>query len=115
MSNALLVSRKHTTSGHPIAVFGPQTGYFEPQALTEIDIHGGPELQARGMAIPGTPYVDIGRGPDYVWSATSSSQDLTDVFAVPLCNPDGSAVNRDEPKGYMWQGKCEAIDLIERD
>src|SRR4051812_46445032 len=114
LSNALLVNGKHTTSGHPIAVFGPQTGYFEPQALTEIDIHGGPDLQARGMAIPGTPYVDIGRGPDYAWSATSSGQDLIDTFAVPLCDPAGGAVNRDDPKGYVYKGTCEPIEVLEQ-
>src|SRR3954452_14631889 len=61
LSNAILVNRKHTTSGHPIAVFGPQTGYFEPQALVEIDLHGGPDLQARGLASAGTAYFVIGR------------------------------------------------------
>ncbi len=106
LSNALLVSGKHTVSGHPIAVFGPQTGYFEPQALTEIDIHGGPDLQARGMAIPGTPYVDIGRGPDYAWSATSSGQDLIDTFAVPLCDPNGAAVDPANPTGYMYAARA---------
>jgi acyl-homoserine lactone acylase PvdQ len=113
MSNALLVNGKHTESGHPIAVFGPQTGYFEPQALTEIDIHGGPDLQARGMAIPGTPYVDIGRGPDYAWSATSSGQDLIDTFAVPICDPAGGQPSPSEPKGYVYDGKCEAVELLE--
>src|SRR3954453_23453500 len=112
LSNALLVSGKHTSSGHPIAVFGPQTGYFEPQALTEIDRHGGPDLQARGIAIPGTPYVDIGRGPDYAWSATSSGQDLIDTFALQLCDPGGGAVNRAVPKGYVYNGKCEPIDVL---
>jgi acyl-homoserine lactone acylase PvdQ len=112
-SNAILVNRKHTVSGHPIAVFGPQTGYFEPQALVEIDIHGGPDLQARGMAIPGTPYVDIGRGPDYAWSATSSSQDLIDTFTVPLCDPAGGAIDLKNPKGYMYGGTCEAIEVLE--
>jgi acyl-homoserine lactone acylase PvdQ len=112
LSNALLVNGKHTVSGHPIAVFGPQTGYFEPQALTEIDLHGGPDLQARGMAIPGTPYVDIGRGPDYAWSATSSGQDLIDTFAVPLCDPSGKPVDRNNPVGYVYAGECEPIDVL---
>src|SRR4051812_26630392 len=113
LSNALLVNGKHTVSGHPIAVFGPQTGYFEPQALTEIDLHGGPDLQARGMAIPGTPYVDIGRGPDYAWSATSSEQDLIDTFAVPLCDPDGKPVDPKNPTGYRYAGTCNKIDVLE--
>src|SRR3954447_10202854 len=113
LSNAILVNGKHTTSGHPVAVFGPQTGYFEPQALVEIDLHGGPDLQARGMAIPGTPYVDIGRGPDYAWSATSSGQDLIDTFAVPLCDPGGGAVDPANPKGYVYAGKCAPIEVLE--
>src|SRR5690625_1958013 len=33
MSNALLVAGEHTESGHPVAVMGPQTGYFAPQLL----------------------------------------------------------------------------------
>src|SRR3954447_14297595 len=114
VSNALLINAKHTTSGHPIAVFGPQTGYFEPQALVEIDLHGGPDLQARGMAIPGTPYVDIGRGPDYAWSATSSGQDLIDTFAVPLCDPDGKPVDLKNPTGYVYAGKCQPIEVLEQ-
>jgi acyl-homoserine lactone acylase PvdQ len=113
LSNALLVNGKHTVSGRPIAVFGPQTGYFDPQALTEIDLHGGPELQARGMAIPGTPYVDIGRGPDYAWSATSSGQDLIDTFAVPLCDPGGGAPSVAAPKGYVYNGSCNPIEVLE--
>src|SRR3954449_7535557 len=33
MSNALLVSGRLSRSGHPIAVFGPQTAYFAPEIL----------------------------------------------------------------------------------
>jgi len=33
MSNAAVVSAAHSTTGHPVAVFGPQTGYFAPQLL----------------------------------------------------------------------------------
>jgi acyl-homoserine lactone acylase PvdQ len=32
MSNALLVDAKHSATGHPTVVFGPQTGYFTPAA-----------------------------------------------------------------------------------
>jgi acyl-homoserine lactone acylase PvdQ len=69
-------------------------------------------LQARGIAIPGTPYVDIGRGPDSAWSATSSGQDLIDTFAVPLCDPAGKPVDRANPTGYVYGGKCEPIDVL---
>src|SRR5437764_13475913 len=45
MSNALVVSGAHTKSGRPIAVFGPQTGYFVPQLPVQKDVHG-PDLAA---------------------------------------------------------------------
>ena len=47
-SNALLVSAKHSKSGHPLMVAGPQVGYFNPQILMEEDIHA-PDL-GRGRA-----------------------------------------------------------------
>lgn len=71
MSNALLVSGKHTASGHPVAVFGPQTGYFAPQLLMLQEIQG-PGISARGASFAGVGmYVQLGRGQDYSWSATS--------------------------------------------
>src|SRR3954465_10670746 len=86
MSNALLVSGRLTRSHKPIAVFGPQTAYFAPEILMEQDIHA-PSLDARGVAFPGTNlYVQLGRGRDYALSATSAGQDITDTFALPLCD-----------------------------
>ena len=35
MSNALLVTGKESTTGKPLAVMGPQTGYYAPQLLVE--------------------------------------------------------------------------------
>jgi acyl-homoserine lactone acylase PvdQ len=90
MSNALLVSAKESTSGHPTVVFGPQTGYFTPQLLTEVDLHG-PGIEARGVSFAGTQLiVELGRGRDYAWSATSASGDNTDQVFDVLCNTDGS-------------------------
>jgi acyl-homoserine lactone acylase PvdQ len=90
MSNALLVSAKESATGHPITVFGPQTGYFTPQLLTEVDLHG-PGIEARGVSFAGTQLiVELGRGRDYAWSATSASGDNTDQVFEVLCNTDGS-------------------------
>ena len=89
MSNALLVSGDHTATGHPIAVFGPQTGYYMPQLLIEKDVHG-PGIDARGAAFVGIDtYVQLGRGTDYAWSATSSGADNVDQFVLQLCDPLG--------------------------
>ncbi len=51
-SNALVVSGAESTSGHPVAVFGPQVAYFSPQILMEQDVHA-PGIDARGASFPG--------------------------------------------------------------
>ncbi|MEO7198310.1 MAG: penicillin acylase family protein [Solirubrobacterales bacterium] len=116
-SNALLVSARESESGHPEVVFGPQTGYFAPQLLYEQDAHapGGPEgpaIDARGVSFTGTNlYVQLGRGRDYAWSATSAGQDITDTFAVKLCEPDGSAPTR-ASTNYVFNGQCLPMDVL---
>jgi hypothetical protein len=113
MSNALLVSARRSASGHPLAVFGPQTAYFAPQILMEQDVHA-PGIDARGVAFPGTNlYVALGHGRDYAWSATSAGQDLTDTYAVPLCNPDGSKPTIDSTH-YLFRGRCLEIEVLTR-
>jgi acyl-homoserine lactone acylase PvdQ len=98
MSNALLISAKRSTSGHPIFVAGPQVGYYSPEILMEEDLHGG-GLDARGVAFPGLGfYPQIGRGQDYAWSATSASSDVIDQFAETLCG-DGATQ-------YLYKGQC---------
>lgn len=87
MSNALLIGAGHSAGGHPIAVFGPQVGYFIPELLHEEDLHG-PGLHARGASFPGTDiYVELGHGTSYAWSATSASSDLIDQRLELICDP----------------------------
>lgn len=113
MSNALVVSGKESVSGHPLAVFGPQTAYFSPQILMEQDVHA-PGLQARGAAFPGVNlYVQLGHGPDYAWSATSAGQDIIDTFASDLCEPDGSKPTI-RSMHYRFRGSCEPIEVLVR-
>ncbi|OSZ56220.1 penicillin acylase [Streptomyces pharetrae CZA14] len=105
MSNALVVSGEHTASGHPIAVFGPQTGYFAPQLLMLQEIHG-PGISARGASFAGLSfYVELGRGQDYAWSATTSGQDIIDTYAVELCQDDHH---------YLHRGACVPMEKVER-
>lgn len=113
MSNALLVSGKHTASGNPVAVFGPQTGYFAPQLLMMQELQG-PGISARGVSFAGVGmYVQLGRGQDYAWSATSATQDITDTYAVPLCEADGSKPTR-QSTSYMYRGTCTPMDKLEK-
>ncbi len=112
-SNALLVSGAHSASGHPLAVMGPQVGYFAPQILMEEDLHG-PTIDANGAAFPGVNlYVELGHGRDYAWSATSAGQSIIDDFAVPLCNTDGSPATTTST-GYELRGQCVAMSIISR-
>ncbi|MEV5206584.1 penicillin acylase family protein [Micromonospora sp. NPDC053740] len=113
MSNAVVVSGRHTTTGNPVAVFGPQTGYFAPQLLMLQELQG-PGISARGAAFAGLNlYVLLGRGQDYAWSATSASQDLTDTYAVPLCTTDGSVPTL-RTNSYLYHGQCLAMEALEQ-
>jgi acyl-homoserine lactone acylase PvdQ len=105
-SNWLLLAGRESASGRPMAVMGPQVGYYLPQVLTEIELHG-PGIDARGAAFPGVSmYVQLGRGRDYAWSATSAGSDNTDTFAEVLCS--GSKHK------YRYKGKCRTMDKLVR-
>ena len=102
-SNAVLVGAQRSQNGHPLAVMGPQVGYLYPELLTEMDLHG-PGIDVRGVSFPGSaPYVEIGRGADYSWSATSSGSDIVDQYVEKLCGND---------KTYEYKGKCRSMDTF---
>lgn len=102
-SNWGLVSAESSAGGHPLAVMGPQVGYFVPQLLMEQDLHG-PGIDARGVAFAGINlYVQIGHGRDYAWSATTASSDNVDTFAEVLCR------NRFH---YVHRGKCKPMEKL---
>jgi acyl-homoserine lactone acylase PvdQ len=109
LSNALLVGADRTTTGHPLTVFGPQTGYYAPQLLTE-QVLEGPGVRARGVSFAGTQLVvQLGRGVDYAWSATSASNDNVDTVVERLCTSDGSPVTV-RSTSYLVVGRCVPMD-----
>jgi acyl-homoserine lactone acylase PvdQ len=112
-SNALLVSARESKSGRPLAVMGPQTGYFSPNLLMDVEVHG-PGLDARGATFAGIGlYVLLGHGRDYAWSATSAGQDNIDTFAMRLCNPNGSRPSLSSSH-YLYRGQCLPFDVLDR-
>jgi acyl-homoserine lactone acylase PvdQ len=117
LSNALLVSGHESATGHPLMVAGPQVSYFAPQILMEEDVHapatpGLPGIDARGAAFVGINlYVQLGRGRDYAWSATSAGQDIIDTFAVRLCEPGGGRPTL-QSTHYMFRGQCLPFDVL---
>ena len=111
-SNALLLGRERSATGRPLAVMGPQVQFFYPEIFLELDLHGG-EIDARGVSVPGIgPYVLIGRGRDFGWSATTSDSDNTDQFLEELCNPDGSPPTTDS-NHYRFRGRCRSMTTFD--
>ena len=107
-SNFLVVSPDRSASGNSLAVMGPQLGYFYPQIVQQMDLHG-PGIQAQGVAVPGLAmYILIGRTKNYAWSLTSAAHDVRDVYAERLCEPDGSAPTRASAH-YLFNGKCRPL------
>jgi acyl-homoserine lactone acylase PvdQ len=118
-SNAVLISGRESASGHPLMVAGPQVSYFNPQILMEEDVHapaapGLPGIDAQGASFVGINlYVQLGRGRDYAWSATSAGQDNIDTFALTLCEPGGGKPTIDSMH-YRFRGRCLPIEVLER-
>ena len=117
-SNALLVSGAETESGTPLAVMGPQVGYYSPGILYEQDIHApagpeGPAVDARGVAFSGANlYVQLGRGTNYAWSATSSNADNVDQWVLQLCEPLGGTPTINS-MGYVHDSTCVPIETYQ--
>jgi len=90
---------------------GPQLGYYYPEIVQQIDLHG-PGINAQGAAVPGLAmYILIGRTEDYAWSLTSAGHDVRDVYAERLCEPDGSAPTRASTH-YRYKGDCRAFETF---
>ena len=104
-SNALLVSARRSATGHPLFVAGPQVGYAYPELFLELDLHGG-GIDARGAAFPGLSfYIELGRGKDYAWSATSANSDIVDHYVETLCGGDDLH--------YLYKGTCTAMTTFD--
>src|SRR3954471_12320793 len=104
-SNWLLLPARKSKSGHPLAVIGPQVGYYIPQILMEEELHG-PGFDVRGTSFPGVNLmVQLGHGRDYAWSATTATSDNVDTFAEVLCQDDFH---------YLYKGQCVAMEKLDR-
>lgn len=105
-SNALLVAAKHSVTGHPLAVQGPQDGYATPHNFDSEIAIVAPDFKARGILEISGPYPYVaGRGENYAWSITILPPDQADTFAEVLCEPDGKAATI-QSTHYLYKGKC---------
>ena len=110
-SNFLVVAPTRSASGNTLAVMGPQLGYYYPEIVQQMDLHG-PGINAQGSAVPGLAmYILIGRTPDYAWSLTSAGHDVRDVYAEELCELDNSPPTRDSAH-YIYNNDCRSFDVF---
>ncbi|HWX95915.1 MAG TPA: penicillin acylase family protein [Solirubrobacteraceae bacterium] len=110
-SNFLLVGSQLAKGGNPLAVMGPQLGYFYPEIVMQADLHGG-GIDAQGIIAPISPYVFIGRGKDFAWSLTSAGSQNTMQFLEQLCNPDASPPTR-KSDHYVYKGECIPMTTVD--
>ena len=111
-SNWLTVEPGESLTGNSLAVMGPQLGYYYPGVVMQVHLKG-PDFEAQGAAVTGLGmYLLIGRTPDYAWSLTSAGQDVRDVFAEVLCEPDGSTPTRDSGS-YLFEGECIPFEIFD--
>ena len=110
-SNFIIAGHDHSADGHPLAVMGPQLGYYYPEIVMQGDLHGG-GIDAEGIIAPISPYVFIGRGRDFAWSLTSADSENEQQFLEQLCNPNGSRPTR-ASKHYLYKGRCRAMQFFD--
>ncbi|MEA2477047.1 MAG: hypothetical protein QOC87_1246 [Actinomycetota bacterium] len=104
-SNAILVSKQLSATGHPLELGAPQVGYSNPGFFMDIDVHA-PGVDFRGPAVPGTSaLIPLGRGSDYAWTLTTGYSDAVDTRVELLCDPKHKKVTKDS-QYYMFKGKC---------
>ncbi|HUF98617.1 MAG TPA: penicillin acylase family protein [Ilumatobacter sp.] len=111
-SNWLTVQPDTSVNGTTLAVMGPQLGYYYPEIVQQVHL-SAPGIEAQGAAVPGlSMYLLIGRTENYAWSLTSAGQDVRDIFAEVLCEPDGSAPTRTSGH-YLFKGECVPFERFD--
>lgn len=111
-SNWLLTAPAASENDTTLAVMGPQLGYYYPEIVQQIHLTA-PGIDAQGVAVPGLGmYILIGRTRDYAWSLTSANQDVRDVYAEVLCEPDGSAPSTASGH-YEHGGECVPFESFD--
>lgn len=111
-SNWLLTSPDASADDTTLAVMGPQLGYYYPEIVQQMHLTG-PGIEAQGAAVPGLAmYLLVGRTQDYAWSLTSANQDVRDIYAEVLCEPDGSEPSRTSSH-YEFDGECIPFELFD--
>jgi penicillin amidase len=85
-SNAVLVSGELSATGNALELAGPQMGYYIPQIIYELGLHGA-GINAVGAAIPcAGPMIILGVSEYGAWTSTTGNSDVIDIRTLEL-NP----------------------------
>jgi acyl-homoserine lactone acylase PvdQ len=104
-SFAVLVGGSQSSTGHPIADMGPQLDFFSPELLLDESLQG-PGIDVRGAAVPGAaPVPIVGHTNNFSWSVTIGVGEHIDIYALKLCNANGSAPTEGSTS-YLYDGQC---------
>ncbi len=95
-SNAIALSGRLSASGFPLLLGGPQIGHSVPQGFSEIGLHGA-GYDVTGVALAGTPGVQIGVANGHAWTVTSGGDDNQDAY-LDVLDPAG------HPGAYLFDG-----------
>lgn len=82
-SNSWAVSGKRTMSGNPILACDPHLGLSLPSIWIEMQLTT-PEMNVYGVAIPGTPAIDIGYNENIAWGITNGADDVKDWYKLKI-------------------------------
>jgi penicillin amidase len=97
-SNNWVLSGEATASGRPVLANDPHLSLTVPATWYEMHATTG-EMDVRGVAFPGVPFVVIGRTADVAWGVTNVGGDFTDLYAYETEN--GS---------YLYEGKYRQFE-----
>ncbi|SFS13524.1 penicillin amidase [Granulicella pectinivorans] len=98
-SNNWVVSGAHSTTGKPILANDTHLAHTVPGIWYETDLEAplpnGGSFHAAGVAIPGTPFIEIGHNAHLAWGMTVLPADTQDVYIERIQNnqyqsPDGA-------------------------
>ncbi|HAA11411.1 MAG TPA: penicillin acylase family protein [Cytophagales bacterium] len=95
-SNNWAVNGQKTQSGNPILANDPHLGLNLPSLWYMIQLHG-PDVNVKGVSLPGAPSIIIGFNDSIAWGVTNGTQDVRDWYAITF---------RDETKKeYLYNGE----------
>ncbi|NJC26578.1 penicillin acylase family protein [Neolewinella antarctica] len=100
-SNNWAVSANHSNTGYPMLASDPHLALTLPSIWYEIQIHL-PEVNARGVSLPGAPGIMIGYNDHVAYGETNVGQDVTDWFKITWVDVDR--------REYLLDGERIAAD-----